>query len=276
VIETAAFLEVFSKWRTNVGDRLAREDPQILARIVELSSTREGISQRALQQDLKINQSRLSKLTKKLAACKWVVLRKSSSDRRVLLMTATDLAKAKVDWLRKELSAVIELRKCRVDFMPIDEPELATVAAPPSPPRPKRKKKPTTSKVTITEPTMTEPAKTELTRDELTISAELIVEFIRKNVPPGSWRRFFNELSAGSSTQAVFTRAWPKPGESRLLDESVIEECAPPMMPEDPQEHLTACIAWFARWGQRVIPKTVWQQAMQEAKKTLLPTLDGR
>jgi DNA-binding MarR family transcriptional regulator len=106
VIETAAFLEVFSKWKTNVGDCLAREDPQILARIVELSSTREGISQRALQQGLKINQSRLSKLTKKLAACKWVVLRKSSADRRVLLMTATDLAKAKFDWLRKELSAI--------------------------------------------------------------------------------------------------------------------------------------------------------------------------
>jgi DNA-binding MarR family transcriptional regulator len=106
VIETAAFLEVFSKWKTNVGDCLAREEPQILARMVELSSIREGISQRALQQDLKINQSRLSKLTKKLAACKWVVLRKLSSDRRVLLMTATALAKTKVDWLRKELSAI--------------------------------------------------------------------------------------------------------------------------------------------------------------------------
>lgn len=106
MIETAAFLEVFSKWKINIGDCLARGDPQILARIVELSSAREGISQRALQQDLKINQSRLSKLTKKLTACKWVVLRKSPSDRRVLLMTATALAKAKVDWLRKELSAI--------------------------------------------------------------------------------------------------------------------------------------------------------------------------
>jgi DNA-binding MarR family transcriptional regulator len=106
VIETAAFLEVFSKWKTNVGDCLAREDPQILARIVELSSTNEGISQRALQEDLKINQSRLSKLSKKLAACRWVLLRKSSSDRRVLLMTATDQGRARVEWLRTNLSVI--------------------------------------------------------------------------------------------------------------------------------------------------------------------------
>jgi len=106
VDRTATFLEVFSKWRTNVGDVLAGEDPKILVRIVELSSTNEGISQRALQEHLKINQSRLSKLSKKLAACRWVVLRKSSSDRRVLLMTATDHAKARVEWLRTELSAI--------------------------------------------------------------------------------------------------------------------------------------------------------------------------
>jgi DNA-binding MarR family transcriptional regulator len=106
VDQTATFLEVFSKWRTNVGDVLAGEDPKLLVRIVELSSTNEGISQRALQEDLKINQSRLSKLSKKLAACRWVVLRKSSSDRRVMLMTATDHAKARVDWLRTELSAI--------------------------------------------------------------------------------------------------------------------------------------------------------------------------
>jgi hypothetical protein len=84
---------------------------------------------------------------------------------------------------------------------------------------------------------------------------------------------FFNQLRAGSTTQAVFTLARPKPGEFRPLDESVIEECAPQEMPEHPREHLNACIAWFARWSQRVIPKTVSQQAMQQAKKTLLPGL---
>jgi hypothetical protein len=83
VTGTAAFPEVFSKWRTNFGDCLAREDPRILARIVELSSTSEGISQGALLQDLKISQSKLSKLSKKLAVFKWVVLHSSLSGQRI-------------------------------------------------------------------------------------------------------------------------------------------------------------------------------------------------
>jgi DNA-binding MarR family transcriptional regulator len=108
---TAAYLEVFSNWKINVGEVLSREDPQLLVRIVELSTAKEGISQRALQEELKINQPRLSKLTKKLAVCKWVVLQKSSADHRVVLMTATDLAKTRVDWLRTELAAINAMPK---------------------------------------------------------------------------------------------------------------------------------------------------------------------
>jgi DNA-binding MarR family transcriptional regulator len=104
---TAEFLKVITKWKKQVGDVLARVDPQLLVRIIELSSTREGISQRELQQALKINQPRLSKLTRKLTACKWVEVRESPSDRRVVLMVATDYGKARVGWLRKELAAMI-------------------------------------------------------------------------------------------------------------------------------------------------------------------------
>jgi hypothetical protein len=42
-------------------------------------------------------------------------------------------------------------------------------------------------------------------------------------------------------------------------------------MPKDPWEHLYACLEWFARWTQRVIPPAVWQQAFKEAKKALAP-----
>ncbi len=64
----------------------------------------------------------------------------------------------------------------------------------------------------------------------------------------------------------------PKPHEFRTLDEAAqaIEECKPPQMPEDSWEHLTVCLEWFARWTQRVLPKAVWKQAMQQAKKTLM------
>jgi DNA-binding MarR family transcriptional regulator len=107
---TAEFLEVITKWKKQVGDVLARVDPQLLVRIIELSSTRVGISQRELQQALKINQPRLNKLIKKLAACKWIkVCERQSSDRRVVLMVATDHGKARVEWLRKELSAMVVL-----------------------------------------------------------------------------------------------------------------------------------------------------------------------
>jgi hypothetical protein len=115
--------------------------------------------------------------------------------------------------------------------------------------------------------------KKEIVKSELTISAELIVKFIRKNVQPGNWTLFFHELSdaGGPSIPAMFEHARPQPHEIRPLDETIIEECKPQEMPEEPFEHLYACIAWFARWTQRAIPKAVWKQAVEQAKKTLVP-----
>jgi hypothetical protein len=49
----------------------------------------------------------------------------------------------------------------------------------------------------------------------------------------------------------------------------VIEECAYRKMPEDSRRQFDACLEWFARWTQRVIPKAVYSEAMQQAKKTL-------
>ena len=46
---TAAYLEVFSNWKINVGEVLSREDPLLLVRIVQLSTAKVVISQRALQ-----------------------------------------------------------------------------------------------------------------------------------------------------------------------------------------------------------------------------------
>jgi len=67
---------------------------------------------------------------------------------------------------------------------------------------------------------------------------------------------FFNELRPSPSIFAVFKNAKPKPDERRPLHEAaqVIEESAPEEMPEDSWDHLYACLEWFARWSQRVIP----------------------
>jgi hypothetical protein len=78
----------------------------------------------------------------------------------------------------------------------------------------------------------------------------------------------------------MFKNAKSKSDERRPLSEAdqVIEECRPADMPEDSWD---ACLEWFARWTQRVMPNPLWQEAMQQAMKTLLPqkpmrTLDGR
>jgi nucleoid DNA-binding protein len=139
---------------------------------------------------------------------------------------------------------VIDIPKYRVKFLPSDELKLAAAAAP------LRKKK--------------------LGKSE--IAAELIVDFIRKNVHPGNWNRFFYELRGSPSTLAMFERAKPKPDERRPLSEGaqVIAECAPTKMPEVSGYLLYPCLEWFARWTQRVMPNAVWQQAMLQAKKSLL------
>lgn len=100
------FLEMFSRWESTAG-KLAHEDPRILLRIIELSSIKGGISQRNLQQELKINQPRLSKLTKKLARNLWVQIRRSAPDHRVVLTIATALGKGKARDFRTELATMI-------------------------------------------------------------------------------------------------------------------------------------------------------------------------
>jgi hypothetical protein len=163
-----------------------------------------------------------------------------------------------------KFGTVVIFDKYRVAFRPSAELNLAAAAAPPSPPPLKRKRR--KKKIVI--------------KSELTISAELISDFIRANVYDRNL--FFAELHNGPSIPAMFEHVQPKPHEFRTLDEAaqVIEECKPPQMPEDPWQHPYACLEWFARWTQRVIPNAVWQEALQHAKKTLLPqdpirTLDG-
>jgi nucleoid DNA-binding protein len=141
---------------------------------------------------------------------------------------------------------VLYAHRYRVDFLPSNELNLAA-AAPPLLPDPKRKRR-----------------KKKLTGSELTISAQLIVEFIRQNVPSGDWNQFFEYLSApvGPSIAAAFKNAKPTPDERRPIGEAaqVIEECAPEEMPEDSRRRLDACLVWFARWTQRVMPNAIWQQ----------------
>jgi nucleoid DNA-binding protein len=92
----------------------------------------------------------------------------------------------------------------RVEFLPSDDLDRAAAAAPPSPPDSSRKRK---KKIVI--------------KSDLTISTELIIEFIRKNVEAGNWTLFFREVSDISPYSfELFKRNRPKTHELRPLDEA--------------------------------------------------------
>jgi hypothetical protein len=156
--------------------------------------------------------------------------------------------------------------KCRVEFLPSAELDRAAAAAFTAAPPPMRKK-----------------CKKKRVGSELTISTALIVDFIRENVEADSWSHFFFYLRPGPAINALFEKVKPKADERRPLSEAdqVIEEYAPARIPKDPRKNLEACLRWFARWTQRVMTNPLWQDAMQQAMKTLAPqklmrTLDGR
>lgn len=183
----------------------------------------------------------------------------------------------------RRFGKVIELRKCRIDFLPIDELNLAAAAASPSPPRKEGKKKLTKIEPTKTELTKIEPTRSKPTKSELTTATKLIVEFLRKNVAADKWGLFFREFidPVGPSIAALLKRNQPKLPELRPLDAAFIDECAPKEIPEDPWNHLKVCLEWFIYWSRRVIPVAVYPEAMLQAKKTLAPqdlflTVDGR
>jgi DNA-binding MarR family transcriptional regulator len=96
-----------SLWKKIVDAQLAHEDPFLLIRIVDLTSTVEGMTQSGLRKSLGINQPRLSKLQKKLVSRKWIVARKAPTDGRVVLVTATDHGMKIISRLRLELSAAL-------------------------------------------------------------------------------------------------------------------------------------------------------------------------
>jgi nucleoid DNA-binding protein len=124
-------------------------------------------------------------------------------------------------------------RRYRVVFLASAELELAAAAAPPSPPPPKRTKQKTRKKKRV--------------GSELTISTELIVEFLRKNVAAGRWHLYFKFLSEdyGPFIADLLERNRPKLSELRPLDEAFIDECAPKEMPETHPDHFTTRLEWF-------------------------------
>lgn len=93
----AAFLKGWSAWSSATPKVLIEEDPTHVIRVLHLCETEEAISQSVLIRELRIPQSKLSKLMKKLEELRWIELRAAVSDRRVKLATTAQPGR---NWLR--------------------------------------------------------------------------------------------------------------------------------------------------------------------------------
>lgn len=82
------FLEMWSQWCRVFGP-LREEDPVVLLGVLQLIIEADGATQRTIETALRLKQSRVSKLIKKLEADDWVKAHKSATDKRVVLVTAT-------------------------------------------------------------------------------------------------------------------------------------------------------------------------------------------
>jgi hypothetical protein len=105
------YLAMAAVWWSRVPPTLVHEPPTIVARIIDLGLREEGVSQSELQQKLGINQSRMSKLTKKLVDEKLLSLDQSktgSNGRRSLIATAA--ARNLISSLREQMAALLLVR----------------------------------------------------------------------------------------------------------------------------------------------------------------------
>ena len=106
------YMAMRSAWSRRIPKVLEKADPDLLLRLIDLADASDGITQKALQRALHINQARLSKLKDKLVKEKWMEVWRPK-DRRKLLMKTTPRAKGIVADLGRWLSELALLHKPR-------------------------------------------------------------------------------------------------------------------------------------------------------------------
>jgi hypothetical protein len=105
---TAAFLAMWSAWVEVMPPALVGEDPDLLLRLLDFADLGTGISQSDLRRSLTVSQSKLSKLTSKLIAHKWLEeVQPQASDRRFLFVMTGSRAKSSVLALETRLSTLL-------------------------------------------------------------------------------------------------------------------------------------------------------------------------
>jgi MarR family len=109
LIGTDTFLAMWSIWVDIMPKALAREDPDLLLRLLHLADVSTGVSQSTLQRALQVNQSKLSKLTTKLIKQRWLEVRPQPDDRRFLFVRTSPRAKTSMVALQIRLSSLTPL-----------------------------------------------------------------------------------------------------------------------------------------------------------------------
>jgi len=101
------YLAMSAAWCSRVPVSLAHEAPIVLARIIDLGLRKDGVSQSELQQELGINQSRMSKLTKKLVDEKWLHVNQSKTGSGKKFMATTAAARDLIASLKADMNALL-------------------------------------------------------------------------------------------------------------------------------------------------------------------------
>jgi DNA-binding MarR family transcriptional regulator len=102
------YLEMESAWRSSIPKRLQGMEPRILVALLKLAAPAEGISQGAAASGLGCTQWGMSKIKGKLVREKWVVVRRSTSNHRQVLMTTTPKARLAMNILEAKLAAAMK------------------------------------------------------------------------------------------------------------------------------------------------------------------------
>jgi DNA-binding MarR family transcriptional regulator len=109
LLGTGTFLSMWSIWVDVMPKALAREDPDLLLRLLHLADVSTGVSQSTLQRALHVNQSKISKLTAKLVKHKWLDVRPQADDRRFLFVRTSPRAKNSMVGLQTRLASLVPL-----------------------------------------------------------------------------------------------------------------------------------------------------------------------
>jgi len=106
VIDSKLFLEMWSAWEDVIPQKLSRENPRVLLRLLELAATPKGVFQVELKSALSVNQSALSKLVAKLRKAELVKVSTPAADRRKAQVKTSETGKALLANLNKKLGEV--------------------------------------------------------------------------------------------------------------------------------------------------------------------------